>query len=267
MTPNTSRTLVGHVAGLQRYPVKSMQGESLQQVSVGPDGLYGDRQFAVIDTETGRVASAKNPRKWAGLLELRAEWREGVLIVTALDSTAFRSDRDDLSAKLSRLLGRTITLRGTPLASDAIEIHWPDIPGLPNAGSESVEGLPTGSYFDLAPIHLLTTSALKRFRELTTGCDFDPRRFRPNIVIETLPALTGFVENHWLGRSVVIGEARLQVTSPCSRCVMTTLSQPGLSADPKVLRAAVTHNASSAGVYASTSSGGDIAVGAPVWLA
>ena len=263
MTPNDNRTLVGHVASLWRYPVKSMQGENLPRVSVGPEGLHGDRRFAVIDTETGRVASAKNPRKWAGLFELSAELREGVLVVTTPHGTALR---DDLNAELSRLLGRTVTLRGTPLSSAAIEIHWPDVPGLANAGSESVYRLPPGGYFDLAPIHILTTATLRRFRELTPDSHFDPRRFRPNIAIETLPALTGFVENDWLGRSVVIGDLRLEVTSRCSRCVMTTLAQAGLSADPKVLRAAVTHNAASVGVYARTSRDGEIAAGAQVWL-
>lgn len=72
MTAKEGRTLVRHVAEIHRYPVKSMQGECLARVTCGPEGLAGDRRFAVIDTETGRVASAKLPRKWAGLLDLRA---------------------------------------------------------------------------------------------------------------------------------------------------------------------------------------------------
>lgn len=265
MTRNTSRTLVGHVASIRCYPVKSMQGEVLQRVNVGPAGLDGDRRFAVIDTETGRVASAKNPRKWPRLLELSAEMSEGELIITS-DTSAFHRDRDNLEASLSQFLERDVTLRSTPLVSAAIEIHWPSMEGLANAGTESVYGLPPGGYFDLAPIHILTTATLNRLRELTPDADFNERRFRPNIVIQTLPELAGFVETNWLGRNLFIGEMQLEVTTPCSRCVMTTLAQPGIAADPRVLRAAVMHNSATVGVYASTGGGGEIALGSQVWL-
>jgi uncharacterized protein YcbX len=60
---------VGRVVGLHRYPVKSMGGESLDAVEVTPTGLLGDRAYALIDRETGRVVSAKRPRRWAGILD------------------------------------------------------------------------------------------------------------------------------------------------------------------------------------------------------
>jgi uncharacterized protein len=266
MGPGEGRTLVGHVTEIRRYPVKSMQGERLERAALGPNGIDGDRRFAVIDAETGRVASAKNPRKWAGLLDLRAELRDGVLVVTAPDGSELRSDRDDLDAALSRLFGRPVILRNVPPATAAIEIQWPDVAGLPNAGSESVEGLPPGGFFDLAPLHLLTTASLRHFRELAPASDFDPRRFRPNLVVEPLPSLVGFVEAEWVGRTVVVGEMPLSVTAPCSRCVMTTLAQPGLPADQLVLRAAVAHNAAVVGVYASVGRTGALAFGDPVWV-
>lgn len=266
MNRTEGRTLVGHVAEVRRYPVKSMQGELLATAPLGPDGIDGDRRFAVIDVETGRVASAKNPRKWAGLLDLRAELCDGVLRLAAPDGGEYWGDRDHLGAVLSRLLGRPVALRGSPPAPAAIEIEWPDVPGLPNAGTQSVEALPVGGYFDLAPVHVLTTATLRRFRELAPGRDFDPRRFRPNVVIETVPELAGFAEAAWVGRSLVVGDVRLEVTAGCSRCVMTTLAQPGLAADPQVLRAAVAHNAAAVGVYARAGRAGEVAVAAPVWL-
>lgn len=266
MNPAEGRTLVGHVAELRRYPVKSMQGETLARTGIGPNGIDGDRRFAVIDAETGRVASAKNPRKWAGLLDIRAELSEDVLRLTAPDGREYRSDRDDLDAVLSCVLGRPVSLRGSPAASAAIEIEWPDVPGLPGAGTESVESLPTGGYFDLAPVHVLATATLRRFRELVPGCDFDPRRFRSNVVIETVPELSGFAEAAWVGRTLVVGDMRLEVTAGCSRCVMTTLAQPGLSADPQILRAAVAHNAAAVGVYATVPGLGELVAGCPVWV-
>lgn len=266
MSPTEGRTLVGRVAEVRRYPVKSMQGEPLTRTRVGPGGLDGDRRFAVIDAETGHVASAKNPRKWAGLLDLRADLRGAVLLVTAPNGTEYRSDRDDLDAVLSQLLGRSVALRGSPPSSAAIEIEWPDVPGLPNASTRSVEGLPAGGFFDLAPVHVLTTATLNRFRDLAPERDLDPRRFRPNVVIETVPELAGFAEGAWPGRVLVVGDVRLEVTADCSRCVMTTLAQPGLAADPEILRAAVAHNGAAVGVYARAERDGAVAVGSPVWL-
>lgn len=267
MEATEGRTLVGHVAEIWRYPVKSMQGERLERAALGPGGLTGDRRFAVIDTETGRVASAKNPRKWAGLLDLRAELHDGVLVVALPDGSELRTGRDDIDAELSNRLGRPVALRDAPPASAAIEIQWPDVAGLASAGSETVEGLPAGGFFDLAPLHLLTTASLRRFRELVPASDFDPRRFRPNVVIQTVPSRAGFVEAGWVGRTVVVGEASLSVTDPCSRCVMTTLAQSGLVADQQVLRAAVAHNAAEVGVYAQGRHAGSLAVGDPVWVA
>lgn len=266
MDPGEERTLVGHVADVRRYPVKSMQGECLDRCAVGPGGLDGDRRFAVIDAETGRVASAKNPRKWSRLLDLRAELRAGVLIAIFPDGTELRADYDDLDARLSQLFGRSVTLRDVPPASAAIEVHWPDVAGLPGAGSEAVEGLGVGGFFDLAPLHLLTTASLRRFRELAPASDFDPRRFRPNVVIETLPAWAGFVEAGWVGRMVAVGDVPLTVTAPCSRCVMTTLAQPGLPADHVILRTSVGYNAAAVGVYARADGTGSLAVGDPVWV-
>ena len=138
--------------------------------------------------------------------------------------------------------------------------------GLTNAGSESIETLPAGGYFDLAPIHLLTSATLRRFRELAPDCDFEPQRFRPNVVIETLPIFSGFVERDWVGRTLLVGDTPLQVSALCSRCVMTTLSHGNLPVDPQVLRAIVAHNAASAGAYAIPAGNGELAAGDPIWL-
>lgn len=266
MKPDSAGTVVGRVAEVRRYPVKSAQGEQLARALVGPNGVDGDRRYAIVDTATGRVASAKDPRKWADLLGLRAELRAGVLVVTAPGGSEYRSDRDHLDSVLSDLLRRPVVLRDAPPAAAAIEVQWPDVPGLPGGGSESVEVLPPGGFFDLAPLHLLTTATLDRLRTLAPECAFDPRRFRPNLVIETVPALTGFVETEWVGKRLLIGDTPIAVTAPCSRCVMTTLAQPGLPSDRDVLRAVAARAGAAVGVYASADRTGTVAVGDAVWL-
>ena len=62
---SSAQVEAGSVVGLWRYPVKSMMGEELNAAEVTERGLVGDRQFAVVDASTGKVAGAKNPRKWA----------------------------------------------------------------------------------------------------------------------------------------------------------------------------------------------------------
>src|ERR671913_454056 len=48
---------VGAVAGLWRFPVKSMRGERLEQAEITEHGLVGDRAYALIDTDTSEVDS------------------------------------------------------------------------------------------------------------------------------------------------------------------------------------------------------------------
>lgn len=64
------------VATLWRYPVKSMHGEELNAADITAGGLLGDRRFAVVNPATGKVAGAKNPRKWPGFFYFRAAYTE-----------------------------------------------------------------------------------------------------------------------------------------------------------------------------------------------
>ena len=69
---DTAQSVVGSVTSLRRYPVKSMMGEELNAVEVTGRGLVGDRAYALVDSSDGKVATAKNPRKWPELFDYRA---------------------------------------------------------------------------------------------------------------------------------------------------------------------------------------------------
>ena len=98
-----------------------------------------------------------------------------------------------------------------------------------------------GSFFDLFPVSVLTTSTLDRLSEIQPDISFDERRFRMNVIVGTEEA--GFVENDWVGRELAIGDGvRLSVALPDPRCVMTTLAQDELPRDTDVLRTLVQHN-------------------------
>jgi uncharacterized protein len=264
--PNAAED-AGSVVGLWRYPVKSMMGEELNAAEVTERGLIGDRQFALVDASTGKVAGAKNPRKWGNFFDFRAAYVEPpqrgsklpAVRLTLADGTVVTSEQGDLPQVLSAALGREVTFaeaQGGDGSAKAEE-YWPDMDGLDFRDTVTDFDLPEGTFFDLAVVHVLTTATLDRLRELYPQGRFEVRRFRPNIVIAPPSSAAGFVENDWVDRTVTIGdEVRLRVTGPCPRCVMTTLSQGDLPKDPGILRASAQHNSANVGVYASVEQGG-----------
>jgi uncharacterized protein YcbX len=275
------QTPCGSLVALWRYPVKSMMGEELNAAEVTRAGLLGDRAYALVDTSDGKVASAKNPRKWPSLFDFRAALADdpanGMTLpsvrITLPDGTIVSSAQRDVDRVLSAALERPVTLESAArtersgVTAATAEEYWPDMEGLEHRDTVTDFGLPAGTFFDSAFVHLLTTATLDRLRSLyPQGC-FDARRFRPNMVIETANGAAGFLENAWIGRTLAIGaKVRLSVTGPCARCVMTTLAQGDLQRDAGILRTAAQHNHAHVGVYASVTHGGVVRRGDSVSL-
>src|SRR5262245_32887745 len=273
---NTTQIGLSSVVSLWRYPVKSMMGEELNATEVTERGLLGDRAYALVDGADGKIASAKNPRKWPRLFDFRAAFVEPprsdatlpAVRISMPDGSTATSQQGDLDQILTQAIPRRVTLgavRGGQAAS--AEGCWPDMGGLAHRDTVADFALPAGTFFDSATIHLITTATLDRLRELHPEGRFEVRRFRPNIVVEPASGEKGFVENGWIGRALHIGaQVRLDVSGPCSRCVMTTLPQGDLPEDPGILRALVQHSQAKVGVYASVARGGAIRRGDRVML-
>ena len=273
---NLTQTEIGSVVSLWRYPVKSMRGEELNATEVTLGGLLGDRAYALVDNADGKVATAKNPRKWPQLFEFRAAMtdapRPGMTMpparITLPDGTVIESGKSQVHRILSRALNREVTLSvasGRPAGT--AEEYWPDVEGLEHRDTVTDFGIPQGTFFDSAFVHVLTTATLGRLSMLYPQGRFDVRRFRPNIVVETAKEEKDFLENAWIGKTLAIGNAlRLEITGPCGRCVMTTLAQGDLPKDPGILRTAAQHNRANVGVYASVLQGGTVHRGDPVRL-
>jgi uncharacterized protein YcbX len=263
-TRPTEAGVVGSVGSLWRYPVKSMMGEELNASVVTDRGLLGDRAYALMDRETGKVVSAKEPRKWAKLFEFRSAYVDSPagnglppVRITLPDGVTVTSEQSDLEHVLSGTLGREVAFAESAPEQPSLEEYWPDIEGLALRETVTDETMPAGTFFDLAVVHVLTTATIDRLRELYPDGRFEVRRFRPNVVLTT--EQHGFVENDWVGRTLALGdEVRLEVTGPCPRCVMTTLPQADLPKDPGILRAAAKHNSANVGVYAAVARGGTV---------
>ena len=256
-------TACGAVVALWRYPVKSMMGEELNAATFGARGMIGDRAYAILDPETGKVASAKNPKKWPNLFDCRAIYSEPPqdgrippISLSLPDGSVASSVDADIDLTLTAMLGRSGILRQAVPDEPILEEYWPDMAELDHRDVVTDEAMPPGTFFDLAPVHLLTTGTIDALRAAYPTGRFEVRRFRPNIVIDTGADAAPFPEGSWVGRTLAIGEVRLRVTADCPRCVMTTLPQGDLPRDPGILRAAAQHNAAHVGIYAEVLQGG-----------
>lgn len=284
---------VGTVKEIWRYPVKSMAGERMQRSEVGSLGIPADRGWALRDEKAGEVRGAK---KFAALMKCAARYLEEPASgriphaeITLPDGSRVRTiDTAAANQMLSALTGRAVTiwpiqpreredfyLRAAPERGDMMaelrEIfgRLPDEP-LPDLSTIPPEIMrftsPLGTYFDVFPLHLLTTDSLDELARRSPGSVIDVRRFRPNILIESTDGTRGFVDAKWTGRTVVIGEARIKIEIPCMRCVMPTLEQKELPKDPRLLRAIVRDANQNLGTYATVSRAGQIELGQDVWL-
>ncbi|WP_458248257.1 MOSC domain-containing protein [Streptomyces sp. MAI_2237] len=238
---------MGTVAALCRYPVKSMLGEALVSVAVTHTGLSGDRTHAVVD-ETGAIGSVKHPRKWGRLLRCRSRLTDGAVQVELPDGSIGTIGDPDLDARLSELLDRKVFVSASAPADSTLERAVPEYEGgVPDAvrATASVDGtgekitvgqVAAGTFFDYGQVHLVTTSSLARLRAVYPNGDFDPRRFRPNLVVDTgeEPA---FMEDDWQDWRLRVGKALLRVAVSTPRCVVPTLGHGELKEDPGIMRA------------------------------
>ena len=271
----TEKRTVGKVASLWRYPVKSMQGEQLDAVHVTERGVLGDRAFAIVEQTERKIASAKNPRRWPKMFEFGATFIDPPQVggpavpvrITLPDGRTITSDQEDADAILSELLGESVALESETQQEPMLEEYWPEIEAFENRGQVTDEPIHPNSFFDGAPIHLLTTATLDRLQQVYPDGRFETKRFRPNIVIATPPGVEGYAENEWFGRVLAIGDqVRLHIDRPCPRCVMTTLAQEDLPRDVGILRATVQANEGNLGAYVSVRRGGQIRTGDAVWI-
>ncbi len=258
--------VVGSVAELWRFPVKSMKGERLEQAEFTERGLVGDRAYGLIEADTGKVVSAKSVRLFPNLLGCQAAFIEPPrtghemppVRIALPDGTSVTSDSSDVDRVLSAQFRRGVTLAQAAPEDFTVDQYYPDLEDLDPAGHRDTvverklgaaffaqaglaSPVPIGSFFNGFPVSVLTTSTLERLSELRPQSCFDQRRFRMNVIVGTEEA--GFVENGWIGHALGIGDTlRFNVTLPDPRCVITTLAQDELPRDNDILRTLSQHN-------------------------
>ncbi len=277
------RRKIGTVKALWRFPVKSMLGEQLDELHINARGVVGDRAWALRDLENRRIASAK---KFVGLLKFHAQY-EGdpdlenlpPVKITLPDGREIHADDANASDAISEALSHQFKLEHSPNPTgeragiDPATIFADNpvgnvIPGLKAGQMPDYFGLHKGTYLDSATFHLIATGTLAHMRGLTgDNSDFDYRRFRANLLVDTGSDASGFVEDEWVGGVLEIGDG-VKVTSiqPALRCVMTTHAQQDLPRDLAILRTTVQRHQANLGAFTSIEGDGRVHLGDPVYL-
>ncbi|OBF12603.1 molybdenum cofactor biosysynthesis protein [Mycobacterium sp. ACS4054] len=230
------------VQTLLRYPVKSMLGEAVPHLFVDEHGAQGDRRLALLDADTGHVASAKNARLWRGLLKCTANADAGRVNIELPDGSSVAADDPGVDDLLSQLLGRPVRLIAQrPQGASLVR---PDPEKLLELGLDAdvggrilqiAQATPGDAFTDEAPLHAITTATLEHI-------GVEALRYRPNVVIETPAGYPPYAENDWVGCDIAVGDARLRVLTATSRCVVPTLEHGSLPRAPHALRTPAAEN-------------------------
>jgi uncharacterized protein YcbX len=287
------------VAELWRFPVKSMGGHRIDEVRVDGRGVRADRLWALRDLENGVTASA---RRMPALLGCSARYEAEPaddagpgnvpsVVVTFPDGDECSSSDAEVHRRLSELVGRDVRLTALPPVDDTSQhrlaarqakanfsvtqlrsdFGLSESDAMPDTSVFTPKQLmtlarfstPPGTFVDLSPVHLLTTTSLRSLS--ADGAGYDVRRFRPNVLLDVLFDVgdpeSAFPEADWVGGTVVIGSAELQVTIPTIRCVVPTRPQPGVELDRQVSRQLAERTDRFLGIYADVSTPGRLRVG------
>lgn len=215
---------------LWRYPVKSLGGEPLQSVRFDVGGVEFDRRVAVNDSDPRREGKALTGRRQHLLLGFCARVKDGDVFVRTPAGIEYRVDDERWIRDLEHVIGQPASLRASA-----------------------------------APIHddsdiLVLNAATLRVLSAHYGSFVNPIRFRPNVIVDG-PESEPFAELAWPGSEFSLGDAVLQASHPCSRCVLTTVDPETLVSDPSFLKLVVQHYAGRFGVYCKVVKPGEVRIG------
>jgi uncharacterized protein YcbX len=283
-------TEIGHVTQIWRFPVKSMAGERLTAVDLDARGIFADRTWAVRDIALGATTSAKRlPALMFCSARYTAPPPPGAgpgnapeVLITFPDGGEVSSSDPGVHAALSAYLDRDVELRPLPKLDDRKSYRGPlttktdlrtimglapDEP-LPDLSMFPIRKLaeltryatPVGTYADVYPLHVLTDQSLRTMGERAPDADWDVRRFRPGLFVET-PDEGPHPEWTWCGGTLRAPNAEVDVLFPTIRCVMPTHAQPGLERNPAITRTIAQHSRRCLGVYGTVRRSGRVAEG------
>lgn len=213
------------IAGLFHYPVKSLRGIAVDELTLEARGPRHDREWMVVDANGRFLTQRTTPR----MATLNARLRDDVLElsddsgavlhlessiappreVTVWKDTVTATDCGDAAATwLSARLGQPCRLVRMPAST--IRPVDPKYAPRPDAHT---------TFADAYPV-LLTNAASLDDLNTNLPAPLGMERFRANVVISGAPA---WAEDEW--RAVTVGSITFDLVKPCARCVVITTDQ------------------------------------------
>lgn len=237
---SSQQQVIGRVAAIFRYPVKSMAAESLESADVSWHGLAGDRRWAFV-----RPGLERSNFPWMTIRE-RSDMGSY--------APAFRDAADPEGSA---------TLVRTP-AGRELEVTDPELAAELGEGVRLIKQ--NRGVFDAAPLSLVTTQSIANLAA-SVGTDLHPLRFRPNLLVEAVAGDAPIPEDAWIGQVLRIGGMSMRVDRRDSRCVIVNVDPETSERDPRVLKTIAREREACTGVYGAPAEPGRVAVGDPVLLA
>lgn len=280
---------IGTIKSIWRYPVKGMSGERVQSCVFDAGGVKGDRIWTLQDVQRQEIQNCKfRPQLLQCCARSRRNIASGYVEITFPNGKRLRCDNPQANAEVSALVGHDSVLQPLrPKTDDNFyrryktdEHTWleelkatfareegeplPDLDNLPPSMQDFVPVL--GTFFLVSLFHVLTTASLNHMKQQNPESDWRVERFRPNLVIDTLPGMTGLAEQDWIGKVLKMGELVIECSGPAPRCGAVTRKQGGFGADASLLRSIVREAGQNLGIYGNIQSAGLIDVGDEVYL-
>lgn len=218
------------VVQIWRYPVKSLGGEPLQSARFDVGGVPYDRRMAVVDIDPARAGKPLTGRRQHQLLAYCSFVRGGEVYVRTPEGDEYPAREGAWLRGLGPDLAHPVPVR----ESDS-PIH------------------------DDSDVLVLNAASL-RVLEAEYGAFVNPLRFRPNVIVDG-PDVAPFDELAWPGGEFSLGEAVLQASHHCARCVLTTVDPETLVADPAFLKLVVQQHEGRFGIYCKVVRAGDVRIG------
>lgn len=208
---------------LWRYPVKSMQGEPLAEAEVDELGITGDRQWAVVDLDTGLALTAKREPRLLFASAHVVEAGAGIDVALTLPDGVTVTGEPKASRALADWLGRPVELRrASPEVAPTFEIAA-DFEAEHDSQLFQWSGAP-GTFHD-------STKTRLSFAALAEMRDWAPQRFRINVLLSGTSSLP------LVGHHATVGTVGIDVVKPIDRCILVTRPQPaGIERNLDVLR-------------------------------
>jgi uncharacterized protein len=227
---------VGVILQLTRYPVKSMQGESLPSAMLTLQGFAEDRRYAFVQ------AASRSSFPWLTARELP-------------ELLYYRTSVENAGTPEVAVSVATAHGENWPIHSDDLRKALEQRSGRPLFLLRDYRGL-----YDAAPVSLISRQTVARIAE-ESGTKENWVRFRPNLLVD----LTGgeaFEELEWVGKILRVGSAaRIAVTQVDQRCVMITLDPATGESSPEILKCVVQQHGQKAGIYATVLTPGEVRPG------